>query len=28
LERIPQTRPVAMVMAGKWPTADTDEPSI
>ena len=27
LERIPQTRPVAMVMAGKWPTSDTDEPS-
>jgi len=28
LERIPQTRSVAMVMAGKWPIADTDEPSI
>jgi len=27
LERIPQTRPVAMAMAGKWPTSDTDEPS-
>ena len=27
LERIPQTRSVAMVMAGKWPTSDTDEPS-
>ena len=28
LERIDQTRPVAMVMAGKWPTADPDEPTL